>query len=300
MSAMMILFHDPTSRNGTRSPKSMLSGPIKVVLDSIDVIDTFCSAIRENRNLGPSTPALDSLESFLEDSRRRILANVKFLHEKYGGSLDNHSDSAISLLLDCSKSMQVELIPKLRRIALRQNTQYAGRMENPHFDDIMDEFKGLDNHIYDSFRSINRRMGGDDSDLRSAPKSSSLLQGGSRTEKKFGLGEVAVDSKLHDELLKLAENCWVEQVIQGRLVWVNVADSEKVRQQRPENAFIKELEKDSPIPNGLQPFAQLGLGQTGLGRNNNNGGGVLNPTGRLFLNYRGPHFHYPSPNNWGP
>lgn len=290
----------------------MLSDPISLILDAIDAAETMCGTVRANRNLSPVTLGLDDIESFLDESRRRILANIKTLHENYGDSLDKHNDSAVQRLLDSGKSLQKDLTQKLHNIAFRKNNQFAGRMENAHFDDLLEDLKIIDNDIYQSFRSINRRMGGDDLDLRSASKSSGFPRSSLKSDNKLGYGQVPVDSKLYQALVDVAENCWYEKVIQGRLVWVNIVDEDKIRMQRPENAFIKELDKDSNRPNPMQPFPQLGLFGRGFGggggmipsmvrqklqeeadRNNGNlWNGQGNAQGLQFRNLRGQHFHY--------
>lgn len=82
------------------------------------------------------------------------------LNEQYGATLDDYNDPSIQVLHKCNDELPEELLPKLNKIAFRENpiSQFGERLEYPNFGVIKRRFKQIEVDIHDTIEAVSHRM----------------------------------------------------------------------------------------------------------------------------------------------
>lgn len=188
----------------------------------------LCDEIRVNRHLPRTTETLDRLQSGIKHTINTIDIEFNAIRRFIGSRMDLGDEAARISLQRAIRDVQTDIHVKLSDIAYKRRD--IQEREAPGFRDIHKRLQGVEAHVFMTLESLSRRLEASKA-VPEAPKPSIPKP---RTD------EAVVKLKELDRMLEHMKNSWVEKVVAGRILYVNVFDDKKSTFDRP-NGFIKEL-----------------------------------------------------------
>jgi len=213
------------------SPKAFKQ-QIDQLISELNNCYELCLAVRNNRRLGPTTDALDRLESGLKSGAHGIEVEFNDLRNIIGSRMDLGDDASRISLARSISDLQGDVQIRLSDIAYKRKGS-----EHPHFKDISGKWSRIEQDVTDTLVSLGKRL-----EVSAAKAETPNPAGPVPRPVKHKTDELVIKMDQYDLLISHMKNSWVETVVAGRIVYANVYDT-KLKQAEKPDGFIKALPK---------------------------------------------------------
>jgi hypothetical protein len=228
---------------------------ITQLLSELNRCHELCMAIRQNRKLGPTTDALDNLQSTLASDASSIQTSFVTLRKLLGSHMDLGDDSSRNALNRSIREVQSEIEPKLADIAYKRREK--GETEVPGFRELTRKWKKIEESVDSTLEALGQRI--EESKSTPPPKQHKTEP---KPEKKsqqkpiqHKTDEVVISLKELDHLLEHMKNSWVEKSVAGKVLYVNCFDDKRSQWEKPEG-FIRPLPVKTTKPTRVPTWEQ--------------------------------------------
>ncbi|TVY91645.1 hypothetical protein LAWI1_G006808 [Lachnellula willkommii] len=199
----------------------------------------FCDAVRENRRLGSTHEALDTLQYGIKSSAWNIQNAYGELRDDYGSRVELGDETARTALNRAIRTVQSNIQARLSEIAYRQRDSHEP--ENPGFRMLNDKMANMEADVLDELESLGTRFKNATTEV---PKPAAPTQ---PAKPKLRTDEVIVLSRDLDMLVQHMKSSWIETSVAEEVFYVNAFDDKKRQWERP-SGFIKALPRAAPKP----------------------------------------------------
>jgi hypothetical protein len=230
LSPLTTTTHHFTAKSATMSPTA-LTQQITHLLSELSHCLNLCTSVLQNRRLGSTHSALDTLQSTLTLSSQTISAEFSSLRNLIGSRMDLGDEVSRTAISRATRDLREDVVEKLEKIAFPREGR---RGERAGFRELGRRVEGIEFEVSKILEGLGGRLRATKAERLTPTKPTAYHHGEGRRQ-----DEVCISLKELDLLMAHMKNSWIEKVdSRGQRVWVNALDEKKIVLEKPEG-FIK-------------------------------------------------------------